>query len=344
MVQSSGPWDGSSFAEDEWRKLFKALIDGRQVEGIAASLDITRSVSNRDVTIGAGRAIVQGMLYENTANVVFSIPTPSGSNQRIDYIVLRYDTSEPLATRIELALVQGAEALSGAIPPALTQNHSGIWEHPLCVIGPYGSGVISAAPFALVSPVITRRAFIPIGSYASPNDIPGIAGNLRDELYDEYGRTWQKNSSGVWVLGSNAPVWVISETDLSVTTASPSFSAGSTVCGRSFVVPPSGAFSINIYALMQSANNGNACQLSFEIRLGGTVGAGSILVAASQGQCLSTGMAVTSGGPARIGASAEFPFSGYTPGDTLNVRTMHNMIPGGSGSMFKRQIIVKSHH
>jgi hypothetical protein len=297
--------------------------------GIADSLEITRSVSDRNVTIGAGKAVVQGMLYENTADVIINVPAPSGSNQRIDFIILRYDPSEPLADRIVLALVQGAEAVS-PIAPALTQSATGTWEHPLAVIGPYGTGVISAAPFALLSPVASRRFFVPIGSYASPNAMPGLVANFRDEAFDEQGRVWQLNSSGVWDLlnaGLGTPVHAETSSDYTTTTVWPTYAAGPVV-GVAFVAPPSGRVYIEIAGNISSSQNGRKGVLSYEVRTGSTVGSGSIVLAASDDRAVQNSNAVTSGGFSFIAASKRRMLTGLTPGASYNIRCMQAHVLG----------------
>jgi hypothetical protein len=310
--------------------------------GIADSLEITRSVSDRNVTIGAGKAVVQGMLYENTADVIINVPTPSGSNQRIDFIILRYDPSEPLADRIVLALVQGAEAVS-PIAPALTQSATGVWEHPLAVIGPYGTGVISAAPFALLSPVASRRFFVPIGSYASPNAMPGLVANFRDEAFDETGRVWQLNASGVWELmnpGAGVPVQDDESADFTTTTAYPTFAAGSPVCGVAFVAPPSGRVFVTVTGYLSSPSNTRRGFLSYEMKTGSTIGSGSSVITPADSRAVVNSMAVTSGGPSFLHASFREMISGLTPGASYNARTMHAH-QNGAINIWHRRILVE---
>lgn len=140
MPFSSGPWNGSTFEEDDWRQLFSYESD-RWIGG-----SITRSASNREITISSFVAFLQGVLAVQTSSDVVDVPVPTGSNKRIDYLVLRYDpTQVDLDDRVQVALVQGSQAIS-PLPPSLEQDPDGIWEHPLMRIGPYGSGAIASAP------------------------------------------------------------------------------------------------------------------------------------------------------------------------------------------------------
>lgn len=192
MAETSGPWDGSGFAQDEWRDLFSSVwYDGLlrdanvQTDGLTATL----SPSNRDVTISPGKALIRGNLYRSDANIVINVPAPSGSNQRIDYIALRYDPSEiVLDDRITMVLIQGSEAANPS-PPALTQDHNGIWEWPRLRIGPYGTGAISGAPSQFMGGDVTPVTF---RSGTDPNiRLPGLP-SIQDSLViDALGQIWR---------------------------------------------------------------------------------------------------------------------------------------------------------
>ena len=172
MAEWSGPWDASDFTESEWRQLWASVFAaGRPVRlpGVATDgLTATGSVSNRDITVTAGAAIVQGHLYTSDAPIVLNSPAPSGSNQRIDYVALRFDPSEVVLTdRIQMVLIQGTEGSSPAAP-ALTQDPTGIWEFPLYRFGPHDSGAIGLAPIQAMS-----AAYVPLQVI---NDGGGLAG------------------------------------------------------------------------------------------------------------------------------------------------------------------------
>lgn len=192
MAETSGPWDGSDFSEDEWRELFSysrmdGIIrpDGEYPDGLIPSF----SSSNREITFTPGWARIRGNLYHSDADIVIDVPVPSGSNQRIDYVVLRYDPSEVvLNDRIKMVLVEGQEA-SNPTPPTLTQEHDGVWEHPRIRIGPFGSGAITGAPRQIMGTALQPTTYV--GS-ANPNDrIPGLP-TIHDSLgVSDKGKIWR---------------------------------------------------------------------------------------------------------------------------------------------------------
>jgi hypothetical protein len=204
MAETSGPWDGSGFAQDEWRDLFGtgSSLDGiLGRDGESHGLNPSFSTSNREITFSPGRARVRGNLYESDASIIIDVPVPSGSNQRVDYVVLRYDPTEVvLADRIKLVLVQGSEAASPS-PPALTQNHTGVWEWPRIRIGPYGAGAISGAPWRYMGlAALPGLGFVLSGD---PNDrVPGLS-TVHDALVaDSDGMLWRYAAGQYQQLGA----------------------------------------------------------------------------------------------------------------------------------------------
>jgi hypothetical protein len=335
MAEVSGPWAEpfNTFSENEWRDLFRALPDGHLPLGTARGLSFTRSGSNREITIGSGFAIVQGTLYENTANKIIDVPVP-GSNTRIDFIALRRDpTQSLLADRIKLVLIQG-NAASSPVAPALTQNPDGIWEVPLAIIGPYGTGVISAAPFAEIGPVFSRRSFVNLGTaYTSPAQVPGLSGRLRDELFDINGQVWQFTDAGVWVLKS-APQPVEGEAPNTINATSTSYSNLATVCAATFVAPLSGKVKISIAGHINPTTT-NTIRMSFEVRLG--TSSGGTLV---YGPLDRDGLMFKGTSEINWGGSGPIKLvTGLTPGTTY--RAWHKtLVGGGTQQVLARKILV----
>jgi hypothetical protein len=180
MAEWSGPWDASDFTESEWRQLFASVFDSgfpvRRI-GEADGLVATGSVSNRDITVTPGAAIVQGHLYVSDASIVLNSPAPSGSNQRIDYVALRFDPSEPILTdRIQMVLIQGSEGTNPS-PPAVTQDPDGVWEAPRYMFGPHGSGAIGLAPVQVMTAAYTPMQVISeVGGLDEVNArLPGLS-------------------------------------------------------------------------------------------------------------------------------------------------------------------------
>lgn len=196
MAETSGPWDGSGFTEDEWRLLFGlSSMDGllrEDGEGTPDPLNPSFSTSSREVTFSPGRARVRGHLYQSDSDIVIDVLAPSGSNQRIDYVVLRYDPSEEnINDRIRLVLVQGNES-SDPSAPSLTQDHDGVWEWPRIRIGPYGDGAISGAPWKYMGTAIQPITF----RSDDPNArLPGMPTVHDSMVIDDDGHIWRYDAN-----------------------------------------------------------------------------------------------------------------------------------------------------
>lgn len=135
------------------------------------------------------------------------------------------------------------------------------------------------------------------------------------------------------------PTFAESTTDIAAFTNT-TFAAGSPVVGLTFVAPPSGKVHVTVTGLINSATNTVRAELGWELRQGGTIGTGTIVLAASVDRCLATSHAVNTGATASIGASHRYPvLTGLTPGDTYNLRTMHRVQPAaGTGNINYRSI------
>lgn len=187
MTWTSGPWDGSSFAEDEWSALFSQAI-GSKLLDIGS---ITPSASNRTVSWSGAKAVINGMYAEMTASEVFDFPVPAGSNKRIDYLILKYDPSQvAIADKIKAEMKLGVAALNPSAP-ALTQVVGGVWEMPIYRIGPWGPGTAAAAPrqeFRNYRTVV--RGGIDVASlYGQGNEL-GDVGFTSDNIYRHDGDSW----------------------------------------------------------------------------------------------------------------------------------------------------------
>lgn len=189
MTWDSGPWAGDDFAEADWRRLIG--------QGIGCKLldigSLSFSTSNRQVTWSGAMAVVNGGLARMTASEVFDFPVPSGSNRRIDYLVLRYDPSQALIPdKIKAAMKLGAQALNPSAP-ALTQDPNGIFELPIARIGPWGTGAVGAS----TTPRLDMRNYRTVVRGAAQRDAlfnmgneMGDIGFTPDNIYRHNGDTW----------------------------------------------------------------------------------------------------------------------------------------------------------
>jgi hypothetical protein len=136
------------------------------------------------------------------------------------------------------------------------------------------------------------------------------------------------------------PVSASSGTD-NIGETSTTFVVGSPQVGTSFVAPLSGIVFVTVDAHLEENTNGNAAYCGFELRSGGTVGSGTVIVAASTDWSVGTSNSVAAGGAARVNGMKRRLITGLTPGATYNVRTMHLTTPAGSVDVFFRAITVE---
>ena len=118
------------------------------------------------------------------------------------------------------------------------------------------------------------------------------------------------------------------------------YAAGSPVCGTTFVAPPTGKVYVTVSGEIRGSASNSFARLSFEIRAGGSVGAGTVHTAAADNRAIiggQFGVAITD---FRHGGSRECLITGLTPGATYNVRTMH-VLNAGSGAVYGRELLIK---
>lgn len=153
------------------------------------------------------------------------------------------------------------------------------------------------------------------------------------------GAAWRRTGGADWETAGHG---FLSEgtTVGSITSTSPA--AGSPVCGATFVSPPSGGVYITVSGRIIQTSNTNEVLLGFEVRSGGSIGAGTVQVSASSARALTCGRAINSGAAAVINASRRYKINTgtLTAGSTFNVQTMH-WVTGGTGTVEHREILVE---
>ena len=124
---------------------------------------------------------------------------------------------------------------------------------------------------------------------------------------------------------------------------STSFITGSPVNGFSFVAPPSGGVYVNVGGRISMTTNQNEIILSYEIRSGGTIGAGTIQVAGSSFRALTAGRAVNASAAAVINATRRVRHQAgtLTPGSTFNIQNLHMVTPAGTGTIDYRDLFIE---
>ena len=135
-------------------------------------------------------------------------------------------------------------------------------------------------------------------------------------------------SDGDYYLGLTIPLWQ----------AGPN-------CGLVFTAPASGQVYVTVSGYMESNTALESCYLSYEIKVGSTIGSGTVFFAAvtDYGVGIGGGAAGGSGSSAmgtRISGSRRKLITGLAPGVTYNARTMHGCT-GGSFDIFRRELLVE---
>ncbi len=148
MAETSRPWSGTvtgdagPYSDDQWTDVWKTLL-GPDVATDGVFWDqlnelVLGGLAATPISIGTGRALVDGSWYQTDAALSFAIGSPA-VNPRIDRIVLRKDWA--LQT-IRAAVITGAEA-APPVPPAITQIDGTTWDLPLWQIHITTGGVIT---------------------------------------------------------------------------------------------------------------------------------------------------------------------------------------------------------
>ena len=150
MVQKSYLWDGSidagdtgdvgPYNEETWRDINRALHGGAASNDVGVVPDSGPSgvlplfvrpstPASRSVTITAGFALINGTVYESTAEEEITITQNNDSDSRVDTIALRWHETD---STIRLFYIAGAPA-SNPQPGALS-NTSSIKDIPLAYV------------------------------------------------------------------------------------------------------------------------------------------------------------------------------------------------------------------
>lgn len=121
------------------------------------------------------------------------------------------------------------------------------------------------------------------------------------------------------------------------TTASTAYTsvlAPAGICGVTFVAPQTGVVSIDVGAFFDNTLAASFTIASPQVRVGNVIGAGAIVVAASDD------MAPYISGTDGLSISREFVITGLTPGTTYNAEILQR-VTAGTGTYQRRTIMVR---
>jgi hypothetical protein len=141
------------------------------IKGVGAELLPSATGSAMSVTIGAGAALVQGILYDQVAAKNVAIAAAHATNPRVDRIVVRVvpaGAGDDIEGRSELVVVQGtpqvgANFSTGVGMPALTQT-TALWEEEIARVQ------VDAAVTVIASDKVSRGAGLIVGPKNLPAD------------------------------------------------------------------------------------------------------------------------------------------------------------------------------
>jgi hypothetical protein len=170
MTQTSWPYVDQSTTDIEYEQLAAEFQDSGVIGSLGdTALQVYADSSGMQIKVRLGGALVRGYRYSNTAEVIVPVDV-SASNPRIDRCVLELDVSQSnVDDRILLKMIDGTPAASGATPPALTQDPSGVWQISL------GQVAVGASTSTIAS------------------------GNITDE------RSWIGSRTGQWANNAGRP-------------------------------------------------------------------------------------------------------------------------------------------
>lgn len=185
MAEISYPFDGGSGAsitEAQWSTMASPWQDnGVVAEGPwTTDLKVTTLAENGIVYVEIGKAVINGFMYENTAQIPVAVPANNdGSQSRIDLVILRLDKD---TNTIVVAYKEGTLS-SSPVEPSLSTSGQ-MYEIPLARIrmGPNTQAVPNTEP-----QLVDRRPFVGkrILTTATTSQVPrgGIAYDPTDDVF-----------------------------------------------------------------------------------------------------------------------------------------------------------------
>ncbi len=143
LPHQDGVGDGGPYSASQWHMLLETvgLAVGANVgvvPGILNELAVT-STGDNNITVNTGRALVEGVVYENDASESKTTSDPGGAATTGRRAVLRLDVA---ARTVRIAIITSADDVTTL--PTLTQSAGVTWEIPLASFQIAPSGAITA--------------------------------------------------------------------------------------------------------------------------------------------------------------------------------------------------------
>lgn len=144
--------------------------------------------------------------------------------------------------------------------------------------------------------------------------------------------------AGNYVIGSATAALAVKSRILdSFTTTSTAYTTAGTpsppVCGVAFTAPPSGRVLLSFKAQMVNNSVGQFTICGFQLATGSTVGAGTVITAPIDDDCIANQSTV------QLVYGIGLLIEDLNPGGAYNVQLMHR-VTGGTGTIFRREVNV----
>lgn len=313
---------------------WSTLVDLLGYDG-TIGMSVSASTGDRTVSIASGASNVGGILATNDAAItVGPLPANAGSLTRIDRIILRANWSNKT---LSATYRQGTPSANPQ-PPTLTRNPGVQYEVRLAqvVVAP-GTGNLSSGD------ILAERVPPVSGFYNTPSFRNFPDADIGALVWYGASNSLRVPIDGEYVEIANAreemrPRHVAQAANILI--AGSTYAAGSPVCGTTFVAPPSGSVIVSMFGVVEQPINNGSSHLSFEVRSGVTIGAGSLIFGASDEYSIVAGEAVNDNAPARASGTVRRMITGLTANAVYNARTMQRRTVNG-GEVQNRYLLIE---
>jgi hypothetical protein len=247
------------------------------------------------------------------------------------------DASTTVKGRVELATdaetITGTDTVRAITPSNLTAR----------VASTTATGIVELATSAeTITGSDTARVVTPAGLQAKVAS--DTASGIVELATNAEALTGTDNTRAATPANLGALLGVTQESEVagSGTTTSTSYTAtltGSTTPQKAFTAPQSGKVLIHWSAYMTHSIANGFCYMSFEIRDGASLGAGSVVVAGSDTNAIVNRVSGAGSDDAQFGSTKLI--TGLTPGNSYNIQGLYKLVTAGTLTTINRRIIVQ---
>lgn len=158
MAESSWPYTSQATTDIEYSYLMRELGQGVTRSNGDNTLKGSGTGSAMVSYVEAGRAIVRGYMYNNTAQVTLAHDA-ADANPRIDTVVIKLDVAAVTPSLRAILVVLKGTAAASPVPPTLTQSDTGIYHFPLFDVN-IAAGSLNVPNSAIVDRRVWRGTLI----------------------------------------------------------------------------------------------------------------------------------------------------------------------------------------